>query len=94
MFDLRRREIMEDIKNELEADSVVFDRNLSLIAVIGKGMGTVYGMFEKVFRALADANTKVHMIDQGSDDMSIILGVYDEDFDRAVNALYETMILN
>ena len=94
MFDLRRREIMEDIKNELAADSVVFDRNLSLIAVIGKGMGTVYGVFEKVFASLASANVKVHMIDQGSDDISIILGVYDEDFDRAVNALYEAMILN
>lgn len=94
MFDLRRREIMQDIKNELEANSVTFDRNLSLIAVIGSGMGTVHGVFEKVFRALADAHVKVHMIDQGSDDTSIILGVYDEEFDKSVNALYEAMILN
>ena len=94
MFQIRRREIMEDLKNELEADSVTFDRNLSLIAVIGKGMGTVYGIFEKVFRALANANVKVHMIDQGSDEISIILGVYDEEFDAAINALYEAMILN
>ena len=94
MFDLRRREIMEDIKNELEADSVVFDRNLSLIAVIGSGMGIVHGVFEKVFAALASSNVKVHMIDQGSDENSIILGVYDEDFDRAVNSLYEAMIQN
>ena len=94
MFHIRRREIMEDLKNELEADSVEFDRNLSLIAVIGNGMGTVHGVFEKVFSALARANVKVHMIDQGSDEASIILGVYDEDFDSAVNALYESMILN
>lgn len=94
MFDLRRRDIIEEIRREVEADSVTFERNLSLIAVIGKGMGTVYGIFEKVFHGLAQANLKVHMIDQGSDDTSIILGVYDEDFDRAVNALYETMIKN
>ncbi|MBQ3396042.1 MAG: hypothetical protein IJG34_04745 [Synergistaceae bacterium] len=94
MFHLRRREIMEDLKNDLEADNVEFDRNLSLIAVIGNGMGTVHGVFEKVFSALAGANVKVHMIDQGSDEASIILGVYDEDFDSAVNALYTAMILN
>lgn len=94
MFDLRRREIIEDIKTEVGADSVVFDRNLSLIAVIGRGMGTVHGIFEKIFTALAAADVKVHMIDQGSDETSIIIGVYDEVFDDAVNALYNAMILN
>ncbi len=94
MFDIRRGEIMEDIKNDLKADSVMLYKNLSLVAVIGKGMGTVHGVFAKTFRAIADANVKVQMIDQGSDDTSIIIGVHDEDFERTVNALYDTMIMN
>ena len=56
-------------------------------------MGTTKGIFEKVFSALADADIKVRMIDQGSDDLNIILGVHDEDYHKAVNALYANMIV-
>ena len=92
-FDLKRREILSEIERELKTDSVTVEDNLSLIAVIGKGMGTTKGTFEKVFCALANADIKVRMIDQGSDDLNIILGVHDEDYHKAVNALYANMIV-
>ena len=93
MFDLQRNEILNEIKRVIEPDSIMLEKNLSLIAIIGQGMGIEKRMFEKVFVALANAGIKVRMVDQGSDALNIIIGVYDEDYHSAVKALYEAMIL-
>ena len=93
MFDLKRAEIVREIQNAINPESVTVERDLSLIAIIGKGMGTVKGMFARVFDAIAARNIKVRMINQGADDLNIILGVYDEDFDETVRALYDAMIM-
>ncbi|MBQ7561770.1 MAG: hypothetical protein IJS99_08060 [Synergistaceae bacterium] len=93
MFNLHYKEIIDDIKREMEPDSITVEKNLSLIAVIGQEMGTVKGMFEKVFSALANAQIKVKMIDQGSDDLNIILGVSDSDYENAIKALYQNLIV-
>ncbi|MBQ6112129.1 MAG: ACT domain-containing protein, partial [Synergistaceae bacterium] len=93
LFDLRRSEIISEIKRELNPENVEVKTNMSLISVIGQGMGTVKGVFAKVFNALANAGVKVKMIDQGSDDLNIILGVDDEDYERSIRALYNALIL-
>lgn len=93
LFDLRRSEIINEIKRELAPEKVEVKTNMSLISVIGQGMGTVKGVFAKVFNALANAEVKVKMIDQGSDDLNIILGVDDEDYERSITALYNALIL-
>jgi aspartate kinase len=93
IFDLRRNDILNDIKRVVEADSVRVEGNLSLIAVIGKGMGTVKGTFAKAFNALADSGINVKMIDHGSDDLNIIIGVHDDDFEESIKALYQAMIV-
>ena len=93
LFDLRRSEIISEIKREVNPDNVEVRTNLSLISVIGEGMGTVKGVFAKVFNALANAEVKVKMIDQGSDDLNIIIGVDDEDYERSIRALYNALIL-
>ena len=93
LFDLRRSEIISEIKREVNPDNVEVRTNLSLISVIGEGMGTVKGVFAKVFNALANEEVKVKMIDQGSDDLNIILGVDDEDYERSIRALYNALIL-
>ena len=93
LFDLRRSEIISEIKQELKPDNVEVRTNLSLISVIGEGIGTVKGVFAKVFNALANEEVKVKMIEQGSDDLNIILGVDDEDYERSIRALYNALIL-
>lgn len=93
IFDLRRNDILNDIRKVVEADSVGVEGNLSLIAVIGKGIGPVKGTFAKIFNALADSGIKVRMIDQGSDDLNIIIGVDDDDFEESVRSLYQAMIV-
>ncbi|MBQ7154417.1 MAG: aspartate kinase [Synergistaceae bacterium] len=92
LFDLKRAEIIKALNDAIEPESIGVETDLSLIAVIGEGMGTVKGIFAKIFNAIASANVKVRMIEQGADDLNILIGVYDEDFDVTVRALYEAMI--
>ncbi|MBQ3447920.1 MAG: ACT domain-containing protein, partial [Synergistaceae bacterium] len=93
MFDLKRAEILNALKDAVNPESVEVEKDLSIIAVIGQGMGTVKGIFAKIFNALANADVKVRMIEQGADDLNILIGVYDEDFEVSVKALYDAMIL-
>ena len=93
LFDLKRAEIINELKTAIKPEDIEVRSDLSIIAVIGQGMGTVKGIFAKTFDALADAKVKVRMIEQGGDDLSIIIGVNDEDFEASVQALYNAMIL-
>ncbi len=93
-FDSRRDEILREIKSVLAPDFITIEKNLSAIAVVGQGMVSVKGMAAKVFTALAGAGINIRMIDQGSDEMNIIVGVDDSDYENAVNALYNAMVNN
>ena len=94
VFDIRRGEILNEIKEVLNPSSVTIEKGLSLIAVIGEGMGTVKGVFSVIFDALALASIKVKMAEQGADSQNIIIGVSDSDYDGAIKALYDALILN
>ncbi|MBQ7197298.1 MAG: aspartate kinase [Synergistaceae bacterium] len=94
MFDLKRQDIIKDITNAIHPEQIVIEKDLSLIAIIGEGMGTVKGIFARIFDAIASIGVKVRMIDQGADDLNIIIGVYDEDFEACIKVLYKAMILD
>ena len=93
-FESRREEILREIKNTLAPDFITIEKGLSAIAVVGQGMVNVKGIAAKVFTALAEAGINIRMIDQGSDELNIIVGVDDSDYVNAVNALYNSMIMN
>ena len=92
LFDSRREEILREIKNELEPDFITIEKNLAAIAVVGEGMVHMKGTAARVFTALAGAGVNVRMIDQGSDELNIIVGVDESDYETAINALYSAMI--
>lgn len=93
LFDVKREEILREIKNSLEPDFITIEKNLAAIAVVGEGMVARKGMAAKVFTALANAGVNIRMIDQGSDELNIIVGIDDGDYERSINALYDAMIL-
>ena len=93
MFDLKREEIIKEITAAIQPDKITVDRDLALIAVVGVGMGTVKGIFARIFDAIASIGVKVQMINQGADNLNIILGVKDEDFEKTIKSLYNAMIL-
>lgn len=92
-FESRRDEILREIKNVLAPDFITIEKGLSAIAVVGAGMVSVKGVAARIFGALADAGINIRMIDQGSDELNIIVGVDDSDYEKAVNALYNVMVM-
>ena len=92
MFDIKRQEIINDITNAIKPDTITIEKDLSLIAVVGETMGTTKGIFAKIFDAIAAVDVKVRLIDQGADDLNIIIGVYDEDFEKTLRAVYEAVV--
>lgn len=91
-FDAKRDDILREIKNELSPDFITIEKNLAAIAVVGEGMISARGTAAKVFTALAEAGVNIRMIDQGSDELNIIIGVDESDYEKSLKALYSAMI--
>ena len=70
------------------ADSVTIDDGLALIAVVGRGMVKARGMAARIFGAISNAGVNIRMIDQGSCELNIIIGVEENDFPTALKAIY------
>ncbi len=63
--------------------------DIAMVAVVGRGMRQVRGTAARVFAAVAHANVNIRMIDQGSSELNIIIGVDGEDFEKTIKAIYE-----
>lgn len=81
--------IMEEIRIYCKPDQVSSYGKLALLAVVGRGMIATKGVSAKVFTALSHAGVNVRMISQGASELNILIGLENEDFDLAVQAIYE-----
>jgi aspartate kinase len=84
--------VIEDIKKECSPEIVETQSDLALVAVVGRGMAKTPGMAASIFGAVAKAGVNVRMINQGSSEISIIFGVDDEDYEKAVRAVYAAFV--
>ena len=87
-IDGKRDKILSALNRRVRADSVTIEDGLALIAVVGVGMVKYKGTAARVFNAISQAGINIRMIDQGSSEMSIIVGVEEHDFDKALRAIY------
>ena len=69
------------------------ESDLALVAVVGRGMKSTRGTAGRIFSALAHNNINVKMIDQGSSELNIIIGVTNEDFESAIKAIYDIFVI-
>ena len=83
-----KSEIVERIEETCHPDSIEFTSGVALIATVGRGMVNKRGTAFRLFRALAVADINIRMIDQGSSELNIIVGVDGKDFERALSAIY------
>ena len=84
----KRDRILDRICSTVEPDTISIEDGLALIAVVGRGMVKAKGTALRVFKATADADVNIKMIDQGSSELNIIIGVDESDFVSAMNAIY------
>ncbi len=87
-----RDKILDDIYASVEPDTISIEDGLALIAVVGRGMVKAKGTACRVFKAIAGSEINIKMIDQGSSELSIIIGVDEEDFDKTIRAIYNEFV--
>lgn len=88
-IDGRLDEILDSFQKQLEPDHMDVADDLALIATVGSGMSYRPGVSARLFTALAQAGVNIRMIDQGSSEMNIIVGVKNSDFEKSIKAIYE-----
>ena len=82
-------DVLEAFEKQLSPDEVNVYEDIALIATVGYGMSRKAGVSAKLFTALAEADINIRMIDQGSSEINIIIGVENKDFEKAIRAIYK-----
>ncbi|MGN1177210.1 MAG: aspartate kinase [Roseburia sp.] len=91
-FEGKEQQVLSSIHKLAEPDTIDLESDLALIAVVGRGMRSTRGTAGRIFSALAHSNVNVKMIDQGSSELNIIIGVKNSDFEKAVKAIYDIFV--
>lgn len=92
-FEEKEQQVLAGIHKAVDPDHIELESDLALIAIVGRGMRATRGTAGRIFSALAHAHINVKMIDQGSSELNIIVGVRHDDFKNAIRALYEIFVL-
>ncbi|MBQ8626301.1 MAG: aspartate kinase [Agathobacter sp.] len=92
-FEGKEQQVMSSLRRLANPDFTELEADLALIAVVGRGMKSQRGTAGRIFSALAHADINVRMIDQGSSELNIIIGVSNDDFEKAIKAIYDIFVV-
>lgn len=84
--------VIEQIKTAVNPDNIYIENNIALLAVVGRGMYTKRGTAARVFAALAHSRINIKMIDQGSSELNIIVGIDESEFKNAIKCIYDIFV--
>lgn len=85
---------VEYIEQVCRPNHIEVINNFALVAVVGRGMKERKGTATRIFAALSHANINIKMIDQGSSELNIIVGIHEKDFEKAVRVIYDMFMLS
>lgn len=92
VFEGKEQQVLSAIHKYADPDTIEIEGDLALVAVVGRGMKSTRGTAGRIFSALAHAQINVKMIDQGSSELNIIIGVSNDDFERAIRSIYDIFV--
>ena len=84
--------VVNDIMRRTKADSVTVNGGIALVAVVGRGMAGAKGTAGRLFKAIAENDINIKMIDQGSSELNIIVGISEDDYIKTLNAIYHEFV--
>lgn len=84
--------IVNDIKRRTKADNVTVNGGIALVAVVGRGMAGSKGTASRIFKAIAENDINIKMIDQGSSELNIIVGISEDDYIKTLDAIYREFV--
>ncbi len=85
-------DLVSEINKNEEVKNIIVDNDISLIAVVGRNMVTKPGISGKVFGIIGNENINIKMIAQGSQELTIIVGVCNKDFEKTIKAVYDNLV--
>ncbi len=88
----RMEEVLDEFRARIRPDSIDVFEDMALIATVGHGMSYRQGVSATLFEGLAEAGVNIRMIEQGSSEMNIIVGVENKDFEKAIRAIYRAFV--
>ena len=91
-FMSKEQKVVAGLHRLADPDTIDIESDLALIAVVGRGMKSTRGTAGRIFSALSHSDINVKMIDQGSSELNIIIGVANEDFEAAIRAIYDMFV--
>jgi len=87
-----REKVLAELRKETNPDKIEIEEGIALMAVVGRRMKNTRGTVARIFAALAHARINVKMIDQGSDELNVIIGVSENDLNEAIRRIYDMFI--
>ncbi|MBR6358527.1 MAG: aspartate kinase [Lachnospiraceae bacterium] len=91
-FEGKEQQVLAALHRLTDPDSIDIDSDIALIAVVGRSMRANRGVAARIFAVLAHNNVNIKMIDQGSSELNIIIGVSNNDFETAIRAIYDIFV--
>jgi len=84
--------IMAEIQKEAGPDTLDVHHHIAVVAAVGRKMAFRPGISGKIFAALGESGINIRMINQGPDELNIIFGVDNKDFQKAIRVLYNSFV--
>ncbi len=91
-LDVVKESVLKEITAECSPDTITVESNMALVCVVGSAMANTPGVSAKIFGSIAEAGINIRMINQGSSEISIIIGVDEKDYKKTIRAIYEEFI--
>lgn len=88
----KKEKLLTSLTRRIRPDTLTIEDGISLLAVVGRGMIKSKGTAARIFKAVSAADVNIRMIDQGSSELSIIIGVEDHDLEKAQAAIYHEFV--
>ena len=87
-----RDKVIADIRKAVNPDHIEIEDGISILAVVGRRMKNTRGTVARIFAALAHARINVKLIDQGSSELNVIVGVNEHELPEAIRKIYDMFI--
>ena len=85
-------DLMNNLGKALETDNITIEDNMAMVAIVGRKLKNYKGFSGKLFSTLGKNDINIKLISQTSDEISIILGVDEKDFEKTINVVYKGFI--
>ncbi len=85
-------DILEAFRIQLKPDEITVEKKIGMIAVVGRRMRNSIGVSARICKALADNGINIRMLNQGTNEINVIVGVEAADFEKAIRVIYEEFV--